>query len=253
MKIGNLEVNGVIYKIENMINEKVYIGQTTIGFDERYSCDIYKYTHNMHIKSSIKKYGFDNFKVIKIFDVAFSQKELDIKEDFWIKFYKSSNPKFGYNKRGGGNGGSLSEETKLKISNSKKGRLTGENNPQWGKRGNLSPNWGREFTLETRLKLIEARKGRVFTDESKSKMSQSHKGKKFSEETRLKMSKQRKGRVTYSTKVICLTTNLTFPSVVQAAKYYNVNRSNITQCCKNKRMSAGKLESGEKLTWAYLK
>lgn len=38
MKLGKLEVYGVIYKITNTINNKVYIGQTTQnkGFDRRY-------------------------------------------------------------------------------------------------------------------------------------------------------------------------------------------------------------------------
>lgn len=39
MKIGNIEAYGIIYKIENLINKKVYIGQTTRnnGFKGRYN------------------------------------------------------------------------------------------------------------------------------------------------------------------------------------------------------------------------
>ena len=37
VKIGNLEVHGIIYKIENLVNHKVYIGQTTQGFNKRYN------------------------------------------------------------------------------------------------------------------------------------------------------------------------------------------------------------------------
>ena len=36
MKINNLEVYGVIYKITNKVNNKVYIGQTTRCFNKRY-------------------------------------------------------------------------------------------------------------------------------------------------------------------------------------------------------------------------
>ena len=79
-KIGNLEVYGVIYKIENKINHKVYIGQTVQGFDKRYAGELAKYTCSKHLKSSIQKYGIDNFDICKIFDIAFSRKELDIKE-----------------------------------------------------------------------------------------------------------------------------------------------------------------------------
>lgn len=35
MKIGNIEVYGVIYKITNTINNKVYIGQTINGFKKK--------------------------------------------------------------------------------------------------------------------------------------------------------------------------------------------------------------------------
>ena len=48
MKIGNLEVYGVIYKITNKINRKIYIGQTIEGFKKRYKNNLKKYTHNIY-------------------------------------------------------------------------------------------------------------------------------------------------------------------------------------------------------------
>lgn len=104
MKIGNLEVYGIIYKIENLVNGKVYIGQTTQGFNKRYNrsgkdiervykthkkCEKSNIRHNHHLLKSIEKYGFDNFKVDKIIDYAFSEYELDIKEKCWIQYYDS--------------------------------------------------------------------------------------------------------------------------------------------------------------------
>lgn len=119
MKIGNLEVYGVIYKIENKTNGKVYIGQTIQGFCKRYKYSgdtdierVYKYhialydnndmSYNSHLLRSIKKYGFSNFSVNKIFDIAFSKDELDVKEMSWVSVYNSY--KNGYNQNLGGNG-----------------------------------------------------------------------------------------------------------------------------------------------------
>lgn len=73
MKVGNLEVYGVIYKITNKVNGRCYIGQTILGFDRRYHYNLYKNTSNIHLKYAIEKYGFENFYVNKVFDVAFSK------------------------------------------------------------------------------------------------------------------------------------------------------------------------------------
>ncbi|WP_252225084.1 NUMOD1 domain-containing DNA-binding protein [Clostridium sp. KO2] len=120
MKIGNLEVYGVIYKITNKINNKVYIGQTTRdkGFNGRYCYKgigierVYNYhkdckdkendSLNSHLLFSIEKYGFENFEVNEIFDIAFSKQELDIKEICWISIFDSY--KNGYNQNKGGKG-----------------------------------------------------------------------------------------------------------------------------------------------------
>lgn len=52
MKIGNLEVYGVIYKITNKVNNKVYIGQTVLGFKKRYgNTNWWDKTHNEHLKT----------------------------------------------------------------------------------------------------------------------------------------------------------------------------------------------------------
>jgi hypothetical protein len=124
MKIGNLEVYGVIYKITNIVNKKVYIGQTVIGFNERYANKgtgierVYwhhksrknsNYAFNKHLLSSIENYKFKSFYVCKIFDIAFSKIELDIKEDTYIKLYKTLDKKYGYNHKEGGGNGKLSE------------------------------------------------------------------------------------------------------------------------------------------------
>lgn len=102
MFIGNLEVYGVVYKIRNKINNKVYIGRTIHGFDVRYGKKWYENTHNIKLLNSIKKYGYKNFEVVKILDVAFSNKELNTKEKHYISIYKSNEKKYGYNITSGG-------------------------------------------------------------------------------------------------------------------------------------------------------
>lgn len=117
--IDNIEYYGIIYKIENTINHKVYIGQTTErnGFNGRYCYNgdgierVYNYhnnrknrdaEYNHHLFNSIEKYGFDAFVVDEIFDVALSPEELNDKEIFYIKQFDSFYN--GYNQTLGGGG-----------------------------------------------------------------------------------------------------------------------------------------------------
>ena len=120
LKVGNLEVFGIIYGIENKLNGKWYIGQTTqyYGFRGRYPTSgegierVYNYHKynkdrsdkcNEHLLRSIEKYGFEAFKVYEVLDYAFSRKELDIKEKSWILIKDSF--KNGYNRNEGGDSG----------------------------------------------------------------------------------------------------------------------------------------------------
>lgn len=117
--IDGKEYYGIIYKIENMINHKVYIGQTTDpnGFNGRYCCNgkdierVYNYhnnrknrnaVYNIHLLNAIEKYGFDSFEVDKVFDVARSLDELNDKEIFYIRQFDSFYN--GYNCTLGGDG-----------------------------------------------------------------------------------------------------------------------------------------------------
>lgn len=131
MKIGNLEVYGVIYKITNKVNGKVYIGQTSRinGFRDRYpykgeGIERVKLYHektkndkgycNEYLLNSIYKYGCENFDVCEIFDFAFSREELNIKEELYIRLYKSMDKDYGYNFREGGDGGKHNKDSKNK-------------------------------------------------------------------------------------------------------------------------------------------
>lgn len=102
MQKNNIGVYGVIYKITNLINGKVYIGQTKNNFHKRYHNNLLKYSHSKHLKSSIKKYGVEYFEVNPCIDVAFSAQELNIKEKCYIRVYNSYLN--GYNLTLGGEG-----------------------------------------------------------------------------------------------------------------------------------------------------
>ena len=77
-----------------------------------------------------------------------------------------------------------SKEHREKISLSLKGRFLGENHPMWGRRGKNNPRWGIEVSQETRKKLSEATMGK----------KNHNYGKSPSIETRQKMSKLLSGK-----------------------------------------------------------
>lgn len=130
MIVNGKEVYGVIYKIRNKVNNKIYIGQTTRknGFKGRYCCKgvgierVYNYhcraiknghSPNKHLLQSIIKYGFENFHVEEVFDYAFSLDELNKKEKMWIEYYKSDDTKYGYNNRSGGDNYEYSSDSQV--------------------------------------------------------------------------------------------------------------------------------------------
>lgn len=86
-----------IYKITNIQNNKVYIGQTIRPVEQRFHRHINDALNNIldtHFARAIRKYGKENF-VIEIIDTATTQDELNQKEQYWIRFYDSVNK--GYN------------------------------------------------------------------------------------------------------------------------------------------------------------
>lgn len=104
-----------IYKITNLINGKIYIGQTINDINYRFMQHCY-YASTRHsaISKSINKYGKENFK-IELIDECGSVEEMNEKEIYWIKELNSLSPN-GYNLCYGGNGkGKHTPETIAKI------------------------------------------------------------------------------------------------------------------------------------------
>jgi hypothetical protein len=109
------------------------------------------------------------------------------------------------NRTNGGEGISgfvFNEETKERISKSRKGKYGGENHPNYGKspseetrkkqsermRGKNNPNYGKSHSEENRIKMSEKKKGKF-----KGKNNPNY-GKSHSEETKERISKSRKGK-----------------------------------------------------------
>ena len=86
-----------IYKITNLLNGKVYIGQS-INIRVRIWQHV-NYEVNVHLKNSFDKYGIENFQ----FEVIKVTKDLDYWEKFFIYWYRSTDSKYGYNIAEGGN------------------------------------------------------------------------------------------------------------------------------------------------------
>lgn len=237
---------GIIYKITNKINGKVYIGQTIrkYGFRQRYSYDLAKNTKNLHLKSSIEKYGIENFNIDEEFDIAYSKEELDNKEKYWISYYKSNNTDFGYNLQDGGSNGKPTQEVRERMS---------KNNPKYL--------LGKHHTEETKKKIGARLKGRKLAplkEETKLKISKTLTGRKLPIETKIKIKKSRENINQYGKNnpmaraVRCITTGKEFETLKEASEYYNTYSSSIVKSCNNNYYSCGKSKAGEKLYWEYI-
>ena len=95
-----------IYKIQNLINQKVYIGQSkNISMrwrNHRYNAKSNDESINQYpLYRAINKYGIENF-LFEILEEC-SIEDLDIREKYWIKEYNSIVPN-GYNQTEGGEG-----------------------------------------------------------------------------------------------------------------------------------------------------
>jgi group I intron endonuclease len=113
---------GYIYKILNLINKKVYIGQTTISPSRRFHChsQMTKSNRSMPIAHAINKYGKSNFSM-EIIAICSNKILLDKFEKICISRYNAQVSEFGYNIAKGGQP-SLTEEGKKKIGDFHRGK-----------------------------------------------------------------------------------------------------------------------------------
>jgi len=158
----------IIYKITNLINGKIYIGQHYTSADDGYLGS------GKWIKRAIKKYGKENF-IRETIEFCTSA-NVDEKEVYWVNKLGATNPKVGYNIDKGGTGRSPgykhSKETKEKLR-------------QINLQREIKPEWIEKFK--------KVRKGYKHKEKTKNKISIKHKGIKHSEETKKLLSLVFKG------------------------------------------------------------
>lgn len=163
---------GIIYKISNSINSKVYIGQTIRPLEERlkrHFHDAITYPDSqIHFHRAIRKYGSGVFNIIKI-DEANSLEELNQKEQYWIQYYNSISN--GYNEALGGHGGNTYAGKTIEELSSIKQKIsiknTGKNNGMSKQIKCFSVKTGEEFYFETVtacLKFFEIKNKNIIKD-----------------------------------------------------------------------------------------
>lgn len=110
-----------VYIHINKSNNKCYIGMTKVDTNQRWGKDGIKYFGQVFY-NAIEKYGWNDFEHIIVFENK-TQEEAEYLERLFIKVLLSNNRIYGYNIENGGNSvGTMSEETKEKISKSKIGK-----------------------------------------------------------------------------------------------------------------------------------
>ena len=177
-----------IYRIYHKDTGKAYIGQSR-NIEQRLR-EHKKGSSKGAIGNALRKYGKAGF-VFEVLEVC-SENNIHARECHWIAALDCIAPN-GYNLTAGGEGGSPSEETRKKISETKKGQTS------WNK--------GRKASAETRKKISDATKGHTrwkgkkHSAESRKKISEAlkgntpwNKGKPRSAETRRKVSEAKKGQ-----------------------------------------------------------
>jgi len=188
-------MSAIIYTATNLINNKKYVGFTTKSFHIRINGHFNKVKigSKYHFHNALRKYGRENFRFDIIYQSKYHDHCLNIMEPHFISEYNTTIRSIGYNMTPGGDGNlgfNHSEETKLKISKSKKGKSNGPHSKETKLKIGMG-NKGKTVTKETRHKLSIANLGKTQSIETRQKMSQSSKGRIHSLVSKQKMSKSK--------------------------------------------------------------
>lgn len=270
-----MEKQGVIYKIENLVNGKVYIGQTIRTFEERKKQHIAElkggYKRNVKLQNAWNKYGEKNFKfsIIDYFPISI----LDDKEIYYIEKFNSFNN--GYNMTTGGNqvmhNQKHTKSARKKISHKLKTKWNDKrfiekmkNRPIYY--GSESPRSIKVICINDQKvfgSMIEAGEYYGIDMKKVSTVCTGHCEYTGLEETgrKLQFAYHTEGE-TYELKEIkhinekkkirCITTGQIYNSICEASEVTGAPKGSIGHVCKGRRQHAGKLPDGTKLKWEYV-
>lgn len=266
-----MRLYGIIYYAQNLINDKIYIGQTINSLTKRkigHYNEAKRNKSNYYFHSALRKYKNWEWNVLQF---AYYKEELNALEKYWIWVLNSMVPN-GYNLKEGGANGKHNKESIKKMSRAMKGRKC-PHTKEWDKKIS-NANKGRKLTKEHCKILSETHKGIKLSEETKKKMSEVHKGinkgkklskehcKKLSEakigthrteETKRKISIALKGKMTWMkgrhhTKeakrrigkiVKCIENGKIYHTIKEASIGLNVHSGNISEVLNNRRKTAG--------------
>lgn len=265
----------IIYKVTNIQNGRLYIGQTWRKLEtrraehRRAAANILK-TNPTLFHSALREFGTGNF-TWEILEVCTSIDHCNEREKFYIKLLNTIHPN-GYNATSGGHiDETMSESVRNKIANS---MVIVHKDPEYQSKvypklkGLVPPNKGKTMSDEQKAKVSAAKKaiyadpayinpnlGQKRTEEQKANIKAGQTGKmtsgdkwqeahkdQYTEEVRKKMRQAKLGKKPANTKkVLCIETNEVFDGLSDAAKTLDVNRQSIFLQIKGKlKQVAGK-------------
>ena len=228
----------IIYKATNKINGKNYIGKTINTLEFRKSSHEneakIKGRNGRYFIKALSKYGNDNFEWEEI-DKAESEEELNYLESYWIKFYNSNNPIYGYNLSDGGEGGKT-----YVLVNGEKILSARFQHDQYKSGEKINTQIGKPRSEESKRKQSKSRKGKFCGNESW------RLGTKHTQESKKKMSESQKGVKRNGLKIQCVETQIIYDSITEAGKLLNICRKKISKVCDTE-------EKAGNLTWRLIR
>jgi group I intron endonuclease len=204
-----------IYKIVNIINNKIYVG-STVHYNIRIREHKYALKNNFHrnkiLQKAWNKYGESNFKfeILELLNENSTLEDILVTEQKYLNSLKSYDRKIGYNinKTAGSNlGFKMPESAKQKLRH---------------------VNTGKKHSLETRKKISEIQKGKKRKFISKLKTSlkcrgENNKSAKINwEQVREIRKKRQEGK-----------------TLKQIALLFNLSETNISSICNHKTWKEG--------------